>query len=482
MIPVLTVVPWFSRQEWIDVYKAVFSDDISRWKDAKDTMIVWQARVNKLPAGIDVTLPLLEAKIVGADPTIENSVKSIMLATAVQRFVSSIVKLPQTKYYHQQTMHDLASEIELPIHLVDLRNEIIHGSGGWAGGQTVQKALDTACDWIKSYYWDDEWKKMQKSPEESSVPQIPQDEWQKFLKLLQFHATLVIPESRTAKFKNKFRKKACLDLVKTLEKLYPQDPQECMTAIVSHLLVPEAMPNLIERLQPNVNRPCGCFFERDIISGVDHLISSLHMVEGSTELLVSCLIKKGYENPKVASEWIRVLAGSILGISVFYDQSTTCRRHTFNLDTTLYVKWQPILLELLEVEAEWATDIATRILNCPTAGFTEPQKTSIMELLQILKGTNIDDSEHAEKSLNNVKDGVYTIDDIAEIARGHSEKTLAKMERFKNSVAFPGAVVTDVDAPLGVLAHQRENPVFYKELLLPSPDTGGSPMPKRRKT
>ncbi|KAK8747708.1 hypothetical protein OTU49_016550, partial [Cherax quadricarinatus] len=246
----LTVVPWFSRQEWMDVYKAIFSDDINCWKEAKDTMLVWQARVNKLPIGIDVTLPLLEAKVLDADPTVENSVKSILLATAVQRFVSCIVKLPQTKYYQKQTMHDLARDIGLPMHLVDLRNEIIHGTGGWAGGQTIHKALETSYDWIKNYYWENEWKKMmQVMPEGYSLPLIPQDNWQKFLKLLKRYSTLVIPKSRMAEFNRKHLKRTSNDLKWALENMYAEDSQECIKALISHLLIPKAMPNLVQQLQ-----------------------------------------------------------------------------------------------------------------------------------------------------------------------------------------------------------------------------------------
>lgn len=59
------------------------------------------------------------------------------------------MKLPQTNYYKAQSMHNLALEIGLPMHLVDLRNEIVHGHGGWAGGETVYKALEMSYKWIK---------------------------------------------------------------------------------------------------------------------------------------------------------------------------------------------------------------------------------------------------------------------------------------------------------------------------------------------
>lgn len=480
----LTVVPWFSRQEWMDVYKAIFSDDINCWKEAKDTMLVWQARVNKLPIGIDVTLPLLEAKVLDADPTVENSVKSILLATAVQRFVSCIVKLPQTKYYQKQTMHDLARDIGLPMHLVDLRNEIIHGTGGWAGGQTIHKALETSYDWIKNYYWENEWKKMmQVMPEGYSLPLIPQDNWQKFLKLLKRYSTLVIPKSRMAEFNRKHLKRTSNDLKWALENMYAEDSQECIKALISHLLIPKAMPNLVQQLQSDKNWPCGCFFKKNIISGVGTIISSLHLVEGSTELLVSHLIKKGSENPKVASEWIRLIVGSVLGLSVFYNRSEDCRNHSLKIETKLYVEWKLIVLELLEAEAEWATDIAMRIMTCPTTGFGESQRKSIDELLQIMKGKSEDNLKEAEEPTNKSKDGVYTIDDIVEAAREHSVNVLAKMERLKASLIFPGKILVDIDAPLGVLPHQRDNTAFYKELLLQHADTReNSPLTKRRKT
>lgn len=63
--------------------------------------------------------------------------------------MTAIVKLPQTKYYRAKSIHHLALEIGLPMHLVDLRNEIVHGHGGWGGGESVHKALEVSFKWIK---------------------------------------------------------------------------------------------------------------------------------------------------------------------------------------------------------------------------------------------------------------------------------------------------------------------------------------------
>lgn len=46
-------------------------------------------------------------------------------------------------------MHNLAIEIALPMYLVDLCNEVVHIHGGWAGGETVHKALEMSYKGIK---------------------------------------------------------------------------------------------------------------------------------------------------------------------------------------------------------------------------------------------------------------------------------------------------------------------------------------------
>lgn len=68
------------------------------------------------------------------------------------RFVTSVVKIPQAKYYTQQSMVDLASEIGLPSYFVHLRNEIVHGHGGWGGGDTIKCAVDSCFSWIMVHY------------------------------------------------------------------------------------------------------------------------------------------------------------------------------------------------------------------------------------------------------------------------------------------------------------------------------------------
>lgn len=42
----------------------------------------------------------------------------------------------------------------------------------------------------------------------------------------------------------------CSDIVQSLENLYPEDPQECVEAVVSHVLIPETVDKLVQCMKP----------------------------------------------------------------------------------------------------------------------------------------------------------------------------------------------------------------------------------------
>ncbi|XP_071523922.1 uncharacterized protein [Panulirus ornatus] len=435
MIP-LIVVPWFSREEWLEVYEDTFSNDIVRWKNARDTMTVWQAR-----------------------------------------FVSAIVKLPQKNYYSSQSLHTLAADIGLPMHLVDLRNEIIHGSGGWEGGETIYKAFETAYEWIKGYYWDVELPRMQVTSI-TAYDETSPEVWQRLLELIKCYAALVFSRSSPTEEDPLIPRQAYWDLVKILETLYPEDPQYCIEAVVSHLLVPEGSPELMQHFQDSTDHSCGCFFKHSIIVGTCGVIRFLYEMDGSIELLFSCLIKKGHEHSQLVSEWICLLAGAILGLPLSYSCDSDYSYHKLKTYWKIEISWKRVVVELLESEADWATCIATKIMSCPTTGFTESHRKNIEELLLAFKGNNKYHCNKTVKTISKVlKDDTYTVDNIAEVAQEHYEKVHSRVEQLKGSVMFPGTgeikgskVLTSVDAPLGVLPHQKDNPLFYKELILHYPD------------
>ncbi|KAK8385723.1 hypothetical protein O3P69_016478 [Scylla paramamosain] len=464
------------REEWLETYRATFSSDVGRWKDAKDTMLVWQARVEKLPAGVDVTLPLLQAKIVDVDPTVESSVKSIFLASALQRFVTSIVKLPQTNYYRAQSMHNLALEIGLPMHLVDLRNEIVHGHGGWAGGETVHRALDTAYKWIKGYYWDAEFEKSQMK--QCDVSGISKERWQGFLSLLRKYTKLTISFARKKvpiyiKVKNA--------LIRNLESLYLLDPEECTKAIVSHVLLPETRSDLARHHEGVDVCECGCCIDDRVLERVEPLLAFFCSIEEGIELLLSCLVKRGQEHSKLASEWVCIIAGALLELPCFSSQVSHCSGHLVVLEKPPGgVEWKRVVVDLLAAHSDWSTHTAFRIIESPETRITESQLESIKDLVYVFNGGSQARNGKESKASTHTGEDLYTIDSILATAKHLSLGDRRKLERLRIAVTGIASESTSSDVPLGVLAHQRNNSLFYKELILHYPDSDSAPLPSKR--
>lgn len=471
------IVPWFSRQEWLEVFKGTYSDDVNLWKEARDTMLVWQARVRKLPVGVDLTLPLLQAKIVDADPLVDKDVKSIMQGTALQRFVSSVVKLPQTEYYHNQNMHKLAASIGLPAHLVDLRNEIIHGDAGWAGGCTITEALETSYNWIKNYYWYEELPQMKQK--QNNVAEAPTVDWKYLFHVLSHYAKVVYSGSCSAAKVNRI--KASRSVIKAFQQMYPTNPKKCTNAIITRLLIPTNMPaKLCHYQQSEKTASCGCFFNLNVVKAIDSILSSLLMVEGSTELLLSCL-SKVQKKQEISIEWIHLIVESFVELPCKKDGKVACRQHLLQVDKSITVNWKSVVEKLLTIEEEWAASLAVRIMNASETSFSESQVKQTANLLKLIKFIGKDTAKQTAEIFDGVTDAdLYDVDTLLDVSHELSSDAMKVSQKIRASVS---PSVTCARTPLGILPHQIGNKQFYKELLLHYPgDRNNEPPLKRKKT
>ncbi|XP_066964530.1 uncharacterized protein [Macrobrachium rosenbergii] len=474
------IVPWFSRQEWLEVYHGVLGNDVERWKEARDVMLVWQARVSKLPIGVDLTLPLLQSKIVSSDPFADNDVKSIMQGTALQRFVSNVVKLPQTKYYNHQTLHKLAAEIGLPGHLVDLRNEVIHGDSGYAGGCTVETALETAFEWIKNYYWYPEWTQMNDETEKKH--QKPSSDWKCFMKSLKRYArSLLSDEYNDCNTRKSYKLTLFVEM---FHHCYSVDPQGCIDAVVEILLVPLGQQCKLQSSGNGKMDKCGCIFNFHAIKGINTFLKAVLINNGSTQLMLNSLLRKLQENKEVASAWIILIVASILKGPVLKGKkgkNGICQKHFLSLQKN-GVNWKRIACKLLTVEEEWSVDLATKIMNSSESNISEVQVKKIMSLLDISarkeqdrKSDRIDDisSEMSD-------DELFDVESVLENVHENNPETCDEYGKVQVASLLHE---TGAMTPLGILPHQVDNKLFYKDLLLHYPDEQDfEPPPKRQKT
>lgn len=144
----MKVNAWSSTEEWDQVKKWVHSDNVLELQKAHDTILAWRSRVNRLPAGVETTLCLLQALLSAGSGNPSSVVLTV--SAAINRFLnlvthSGLNMLGLSKY------HDVAKVFKIPGWIVDVRHETNHGY--MPCKQVMLSALAFAIRWIRLNYW-----------------------------------------------------------------------------------------------------------------------------------------------------------------------------------------------------------------------------------------------------------------------------------------------------------------------------------------
>ena len=164
MLSKAVVTPWVSTEEWLKVARwiiygsninrnnltnesGVSWDDIEKWpehdttdldpvksfKNALEEISVWKIRTDRLPAGVETTMCLLQGALAMAkienDPNLEvEEADSICLAlsTAVNRFLN-LISHTGFHLFELKKYYDVAERFGIPDWIVDVRHESTHG-------------------------------------------------------------------------------------------------------------------------------------------------------------------------------------------------------------------------------------------------------------------------------------------------------------------------------------------------------------------
>ena len=179
----ITITPWFSQEEWLNVACCIITatdpvsadkylQDKHRIKDhanknpavlylrAIEEINTWKTRANKLPSGVETSLCLLTGAITYANSTNKTDCSStetvrLCLATAINRFLNLVCHtgfnlFGLTKYY------DVAEKFAIPDWIVDVRHETAHGH--MPSEELLLDALAFSLRWIVLNYWVPEYK------------------------------------------------------------------------------------------------------------------------------------------------------------------------------------------------------------------------------------------------------------------------------------------------------------------------------------
>ncbi|XP_071484672.1 uncharacterized protein [Diadema antillarum] len=139
------IFPWKDRDEFCQIFDALFSDDASRQKQALERIQVWVARNNKLPIAIESTRDLVDARLAGRPETVRSE-----STLAIIRMVN-IHTEPLQKGLKSLKVHELAEEIEIPKWVVDIRHEGTHNRKPDAA--RVEGAVRFCLNWLKEKFW-----------------------------------------------------------------------------------------------------------------------------------------------------------------------------------------------------------------------------------------------------------------------------------------------------------------------------------------
>ncbi|KAF7991115.1 hypothetical protein HCN44_002677 [Aphidius gifuensis] len=152
-------VPWFSSAEWHQVYNQIYSNDTVQQTRGYETLLVWKARMPKLPVGPDCTLSLIQVYLrdcewspkinTGKLPmTYENDL-CLMYSTTIMRFLNHISNIGHTK---QTSLFQIAKQLQIPEWIVNLRHDTAHGHELPALG-LLRLAANKLLSWLHDEYW-----------------------------------------------------------------------------------------------------------------------------------------------------------------------------------------------------------------------------------------------------------------------------------------------------------------------------------------
>ena len=130
---------WYSSQEWERVRELV----VARSTRAVEMMKVWRSRVDRLPAGVETSLCLLEAH--NARPH-----SALSLGTAVNRFLNHISHLAMNTWGLTK-LHEAAEKVGVAEGVVQVRHETTHGT--MPSLAVLRAALEFSLCWLETNYW-----------------------------------------------------------------------------------------------------------------------------------------------------------------------------------------------------------------------------------------------------------------------------------------------------------------------------------------
>ena len=137
------VVPWFNATEWTAVKDYLSNGQLSL---AKNHILLWKSRTQKLHGGIETTLWLLDAILMHAD----EGAHSLALSAAVNRFLN-LVTHAGMQMFNMSKYYEVGEQLSIPRWIVDARHDASHNH--MPNYEVLKSAATFSYKWLLINYW-----------------------------------------------------------------------------------------------------------------------------------------------------------------------------------------------------------------------------------------------------------------------------------------------------------------------------------------
>ena len=142
------LVPWLDWGEWQAVYHSLFDADCN-YPWGLEAIDLWRLR-GRLPHAIDITASLVETIIQDSRNNRSEHEMRMLYGIVVVRTVNGLVDPSQQSYYADSVL-SLASKIDIPGWIVELRHDATHNV--LPSLSILRSAAQHMLQWLHQHYW-----------------------------------------------------------------------------------------------------------------------------------------------------------------------------------------------------------------------------------------------------------------------------------------------------------------------------------------
>ncbi|GAB1605770.1 ribosomal biogenesis protein LAS1L [Argonauta hians] len=406
------VTAWINRDEFVEVYNEIFSNDIKKQKHALGRIAVWKSRVPRLPVAIENTAALIRAHVEHRQDTSaghtdweSNQKLRNLYGLALIRFINDMTEAKQNKMYARSLMA-IAKELGLPEWLIELRHSATHQT--LPSLEIVCTAVDCSLKYLQETFW---------------VKQINREEapvyHNKPLKDLIRSMLIDYQQCQFELLQSKRReaKRKLKQLLTGIRMILNETSPEFLSVLLEEgYLIPSA--EQLEALDINpsdLQSQNGLWLPDSLVKFWKPILLLLHTMK-FTPVVVKNLMDIVCRANSSETLPARLTAGWLMAILFSVSQANQMKDDQNSLyNTSCTLPWRSLIEQALRVPTKYPLHLALWLLTECDGQFKEKQRKHLLELINIylsqnLTNSSLDIASDTNGQLNNR--GYHIVDDV----------------------------------------------------------------------